>query len=51
MTRKGCFPVPSETAHAGVLPNIGSTAAKSSQFNIVDVLCAAVLIDEYEFVC
>lgn len=44
------FPVLPETAHASVFPDVRSAPAKSSQFNIVDVFGAAVLVDENELV-
>lgn len=46
---KGFFSVLSETAHAGILPDVGSASTKSAQFDIVNVLGAAVLVDEHEF--
>ena len=49
MTGK-CFPFLSETTHACILPDVGSVSAEAPKFNIVDVLGAAVLVDENEFV-
>ena len=42
--------IPAETAHAGVFPDIGSAPAKATEFDVVDVLSAAVFVDEYELV-
>lgn len=50
MSGKGFFSVLPETAHAGILPDVGSASAKSTQFDIVNVLGATVLVDEHEFV-
>ena len=47
---EGRFSVLSEAAHAGILPDVSSASAKSAQFDVVHVLCATILVDEYEFV-
>src|SRR5262249_35667212 len=39
-----------EAVHAGVNPHVGSVTAISAKFNIVDVRCAAILKDGYQFV-
>lgn len=44
------IPILSETAHAGILPNIGSASSEAPEFNIVDVPGAAILVNENKFV-
>ena len=47
---KRCVPVLSETAHAGILPNIRSASSEAAEFDVVDVLGAPVFVDENELV-
>lgn len=50
MSGKRRLPVLPETAHAGIFPDVCSAAAKAAKFDVIDVLCAAVLVDKDEFV-